>query len=535
MKVSVARRDLSVVLPFFVLMIAMVIGCDLSTSEGPQVSEGGSPEQSPVTEPVTETDPQSRPAIKTTRLTSGGPDRQRVRDPQSMSESDAVASIRSVLEEYSNGQDVVVVWLFDGAASSRPLVSAAAGDVRTWYDQADQPESLSTVVATYHSDVEYLVEVPTSDSKEIEASLAGIKSSGDGPGETMRAVEQVLERYRSEREDQGKLVIVALVTGNAGADWKQAEGVASLSRELTSPIFCIGYAAPFGRRSVGGMRRTSDATPVGPETPDLEFVTFDLAGAQGGSLLMDSGFGPWGLEYICRAAGGSYLAIRPKASKMMMASVFDESWPSDQAARFDSVAMARYAPQYIPIAQYETMISDNAALSSLARVADEYEKISVLQSPSVQFSTDNEAQMKRDLDAAQQPAALLSPTVNKVYDILKDGEDDRAKLTQPRWQAAYDLALGQALANVVRVDGYNGMLAQLKTGKEFTNKDSDVWVLEGADTISTSSLMRSKLERARELLQGVIDNHPGTPWAFVAEQELRTPIGYEWQELDTGN
>ena len=165
-------------------------------------------------------------------------------------------------------------------------------------------------------------------------------------------------------------------------------------------------------------------------------------------------------------------------------------------------------------------------------VADRYAMIPILQSPSVQFSADDEAAMKRELDAAQQPAALLSPTVNQVYELLKEGEGDRAKITHPRWQAAYDLALGQALAHVVRVDGYNGMLAQLKTGKSFANKDSDVWVLESGDTIDTSSLMRSKLEQATQLLQGVIDNHPGTPWAYIAEQELKTPIGYVWEELD---
>lgn len=471
--------------------------------------------------------PESRPAIKTTRLTSGGPSRQTNRDAQSLGEDVAVASITTVLSEYAQTEPTLVIWLMDSSTEASPLSSSISGELRRWYDDSDQvPENLETVVARFATDVEYLVETPSQDTAEISEALGRARGNGTEPGESMRALQQVLERYRRARETEGKLVLVGLVTAGNGGDWEQAGEVAALSRELTIPIFTIGYAAPFGRSQIGNVDLN-----FGPETPAPEFIQFSIPG--GGNILLDSGFGPWGLEFVSRSAGGTFLAIRPKANRMMGGGgIFNEAWPSDEAARFNPANMAKYTPLYVPLDQYQEQVKSNAALSALVEVADRYKMIPILQSPSVQFSTDDEAAMKRELDAAQQPAALLSPTVNQVYELLKEGEGDRSKITNPRWQAAYDLALGQALAHVVRVDGYNGMLAQLKTGKNFQNKNSDVWVLEAGNTIDTSSLMRSKLEQAQELLQGVIDNHPGTPWAYIAEQELKTPIGYEWKEID---
>jgi hypothetical protein len=106
---------------------------------------------------------------------------------------------------------------------------------------------------------------------------------------------------------------------------------------------------------------------------------------------------------------------------------------------------------------------------------------------------------------------------------------DRPKLTQPRWQAGYDLALGRALAAMVRTEGYNAMLARAKQGMEFTKK-SDVWKLVPSDNILSGSVLIKEAERAREYLDRVVNEHPGTPWALLASRELETPLGWVWEE-----
>jgi hypothetical protein len=333
-----------------------------------------------------------------------------------------------------------------------------------------------------------------------------------------------------------------LVTGSAGDDVDKVDEVALRARRDSTPIFVVGYPAPFGLTKLvaaGGMGMGSGggmagASPVrGPETPEPEFIPFQLPGEAPGPAIMDSGFGPWGLERICRAAGGSFLAIRPPASRFRMATGFGTAWPSDQAPRFDPAVMARYAPAYVPLDEYRARVAENKAIAAVVALASEGGAIGTLQSPILEFDARDQAQLKRDLDIAQRPAALLSQTVNQLQARLQDAEKEREKLTDRRWQATFDLAMGQALATVVRVDGYNGMLAQLKTGKNFTNPKADLWVLEAADSIDTTSLMANKLAAARKYLQRVVDEHPGTPWAHIAEIELRTPIGYVWKEVDT--
>jgi hypothetical protein len=114
--------------------------------------------------------------------------------------------------------------------------------------------------------------------------------------------------------------------------------------------------------------------------------------------------------------------------------------------------------------------------------------------------------------------------------VLAVGEGDRNKLTSPRWQAEFDLAMGRIMAAKVRIDGYNEMLAALKRGKNFENPGSTRWFLEAADVYEAGSKQKNMAEKAKQYLQRVVNEHPGTPWAKLAEQELKTPLGWKWRE-----
>ena len=37
---------------------------------------------------------------------------------------------------------------------------------------------------------------------------------------------------------------------------------------------------------------------------------------------------------------------------------------------------------------------------------------------------------------------MLEPKIAQIYEMLKQGEKDRPRLTRPRWQAGYDLSMG---------------------------------------------------------------------------------------------
>ena len=77
------------------------------------------------------------------------------------------------------------------------------------------------------------------------------------------------------------------------------------------------------------------------------------------------------------------------------------------------------------------------------------------------------------------------------------------------------------------------MLALAKTKLKFENPENNTWVLVPDDEISTGGKQEKLAEKAKLYLNRVIAEHPGTPWAMLADRELQTPIGWRWKESYT--
>ncbi|MFO0884751.1 MAG: hypothetical protein U0894_11290 [Pirellulales bacterium] len=138
--------------------------------------------------------------------------------------------------------------------------------------------------------------------------------------------------------------------------------------------------------------------------------------------------------------------------------------------------------------------------------------------------------MKTRLDEAQRQPARIAGPIDKLYQTLQAGEADRDKLTSPRLQVEYDYAYGRILAAKARNDGYNQMLAALKNGKGPKDSSSNEYVLEPADNYETNSALKKMAEKAKLYLDRVVKDHPGTPWAKLAEDDLQIPMGWKFSE-----
>ena len=68
------------------------------------------------------------------------------------------------------------------------------------------------------------------------------------------------------------------------------------------------------------------------------------------------------------------------------------------------------------------------------------------------------------------------------------------------------------------------------TPKTFEKQGSNRWRLVPSKEIAGGPTVRKIAKKAEEYLTRVIDEHPGTPWAMLAERELGTPMGWEWKE-----
>ncbi|HRX77596.1 MAG TPA: hypothetical protein P5307_00975 [Pirellulaceae bacterium] len=70
----------------------------------------------------------------------------------------------------------------------------------------------------------------------------------------------------------------------------------------------------------------------------------------------------------------------------------------------------------------------------------------------------------------------------------------------------------------------------MKRGKNFANESNSTWELATAETTDATSALKKLGEKAKLYLERVVAEHPGTPWAKLAERELQTPFGWQWTE-----
>jgi hypothetical protein len=230
---------------------------------------------------------------------------------------------------------------------------------------------------------------------------------------------------------------------------------------------------------------------------------------------MSSGYGPYALTRLCKESGGQYLIAQEDA----------------KGQRFDPAVMRNYQPDYRPIRDYMKSLDKNRAKASLVTAA-KASKLENIPIPQLGFPAYNDNILRETVTEAQKPLAELDYKINRIVETLRLGEKDREKISEPRWRAAYDLAIGRALAMKVRSFGYNTMLAEMKsTPKTFQRKDSNEWRIEPSKSINSVQQVK-KLEReAATYLKRVIDENPDTPWEKLAARELSTPMGWEWKEM----
>lgn len=456
----------------------------------------------------------------------------------------------------------LVVWLFDESGS----LYRQRGQIRDQFDRIydelgiasdvinrpgsrDDDAPLLTSIIGFGQKVNLYTRKPTAELEQIKAAVDEIEIDSSGEEMVFSAVVAAATRYRSLRRSVGRSgpkrnVIFVVVTDERGDDDIQMERAIDMCRQSTIPVHVIGVPAPFGRPTT--LVRYVDPDPKfdqqprwaqvdqGPETLIPEHVHLGLTGQFDEEPPIDSGFGPYGLTRLSIETGGLYFPNHPNRRVGKAVRRYEiEDYASDLKYFFDPEIMRRYRPRYISRAEHVESIRKSPLRTALVSAA-QVQGVAGIERPRMRFvKVADEAQLVGDLSDAQKDAAKLAPKLQFLASRLRPVFDERENETEPRWRAGYDLALGRVLAQQIRTETYNSMLAEIKRGRVFENPKNNTWVLQPSDQITVGSRYKRDAEMATELLRGVIEQHAGTPWALLAKKEFDVPIGWKWNETFT--
>ena len=117
---------------------------------------------------------------------------------------------------------------------------------------------------------------------------------------------------------------------------------------------------------------------------------------------------------------------------------------------------------------------------------------------------------------------------------LEKGAVHRRDEADPRWQANYDLIYAQLIAYQARIWEYGASLEAFIKNPSVVplTKPPDLHLVHWNVAVRKETLTKESkpyIERAREVFELVMQNHPGTPWAARADGELTRGFGVDFQ------
>jgi len=460
----------------------------------------------------------------------------------------AVDLLTDVIAQSLQQRPTVVCWVFDQSVSLSAQRQQIAARLDRVFDElganrssARRPE-LTNMVVAFGQGVAVVTPKPTGEVEEVVKAIASIPVDDSGAEMTFTAIRRTAEAARIFRTSSPKKnVMIVVFTDEVGNDQDKADDTTRYCQTLGIPVHVVGVPAPFGIAEVRMKYVEFDpkfqqdeqwaVIEQGPETLFPEVVR--VRSGRFADDAIDSGFGPFSLSKLCADTGGIYFRVHANSgARGKVTNEMTAPMSSQLRYFFDPDVMRAYQPDYVSQAKLKQDLAANRAKQALVEAARK-SVIEPMDSPDMVFPRKDEGALKNLLGEAQKTAARLQPKIDALYELLKSGQADRGRIQEKRWQAGYDLALGRVLAVKVRTDAYNLMLAQASLGMNFKNPKNDTWRLEASDEVKVGSATEKLAKQATELLERVVNDHPGTPWALLAAEELRTPLGYEWKEAFT--
>ena len=420
---------------------------------------------------------------------------------------------------------VTVVWLLDESSSMRDDKKTIAQNFDRVSAELNKfiPADKKAAGALNHALVGFGERVhielakPTTDADVVRRAMAQLRIDETGTENTMRAIREAVGAFSRVVSKDRKMLLV-LATDESGDDGGEVEETLEALKKYNVPLYVIGRQAVFGfpnahHKYVDPVTKDVYYPTIrrGPETADVEIFQWD--GLYDRWDEKPSGFAPWELARLTRDSGGIYFLL-----------------PSEEFLRLHEVEktysisqLKEYMPEYLSRAAYIQRRTESDLRRNLHLIVSE------TQNPDFRYRREFPVEPAALVQAALEEGPKATIRLDALLEIQKRLESlkkhrDREPLR--RWRAHYDLMLAQVVVFQIKAYEYRALMAQLareprKPSKAPTPNLAITFVVDhGPKGLAPESETAKKYAEANQLLNNVIAEYPGTPWADLAKDSL---------------
>lgn len=475
----------------------------------------------------------------------------------------ALGLVTTELVRLLRNEQVMCVWLFDESESMKDDQKEIRENFHKVYEELGlitktdkefskkkSQEILLTSVIGFGEKYHPITPKPTSDVKEIKESIDKIAIDESGLENTCQAIQKAIEDHKTLAQRQKRKLVLIVVTDESGDDGDKVENALDAAKKAHAPIYIMGREAIFGYkyahvRWMDPKYMLWHWLPIlrGPETPFRECLQWDGLHARWDAF--SSGFGPYEQVRLARETGGIFFVLPGEEQDL-------SGVGANEKRKFDALDMKEYEPNLGSRREYGQQVTQSKFRSTISQAIQ-------IMDPEVDKQLNiRELHYPLELEPFKSTAGQevvkanrAMEGLNNVIPLLEKLEPLRAKEESQRWRAHYDLILAQCYAYRVRLFQYllamdDHVRKNAKPVKPKSNEwnvrrtpkmiepDEDQYkALKGAFKLKMSREeylkdLKDHEQKARNLFEFVITEHPRTPWARRAQYEMGMGFGMEF-------
>jgi len=445
---------------------------------------------------------------------------------------------QEILWMLSKGK-VLVVWSFDQSESMKDDQIEIRDRVNRVYTELglatqSDAEALSTAITSFGAGFLVHTKRPTSELGEIRAAIDSVPIDPSGKEMLCNAVSRSIlthREYANRNQRQMALVVVTDEAGDSATNQQFLEQTIAEARAARCRVYILGREAVFGYPYAHmawqhPQTKRTHWLPIdrGPETAFVEQLQTD--GFHRRYDAHASGFGPYEQTRLARETGGVFFMLPSIETNLVRG----------EKRRYELEAMRAYVPDLRSRIEVITDRDNSQLRMTLWKVINDLNPyvpdIARIIEMRVEFST-NPVEFVRQARTEQVKALVYLPYLARAQQELEKIRFLRQQEVSPRWQANYDIMLAQLIAYQARIYEYGAYLEYfIRNPKrspltKLPNLTLVNWDIRTRPQLLKADESQPYIDRATVLFQGVIRDHPGTPWSARAELELKRGFGVE--------